>query len=298
MPRISVNNVELAYDLHGSAGAPVILLIMGLGLPQTAWPPRLIELLVAEGFRILTFDNRDTGRSQYFDHVTTPSVFVQAFRHFLRLPVNSAYRLTDMMRDTTGLLDALDIPSAHVVGVSMGGMIAQLMAIHEPEKVGTLTTIMSTTGNRSLPGAAPAVAKLLAQGPASPAEEDRFAYHRQLRKLIGSPDYPPTEEEVEAFMRRTFDRGMTASGTARQLLAVMAAGSRVSQLRQLDVPSIVIHGDADPLIPVECGRDIANSIPGARMTVFPGMGHDLPKALLPEFSRLIGQHARSAQAWS
>lgn len=296
MPTVRSNNIEIAYEDYGNIGNPVLLLVMGLGLPSSAWPPEFIELFVADGFRVITFDNRDVGYSQSFDHAGSRSLFVESLRRIAGFSVRAPYQLTDMMHDIEGLIDALDIESAHVVGVSMGAMISQLMAIHAPQRVRSLTSIMSTTGNRSLPGATGKVARYIIRGPKDSTPAGRKAYHRQLWQLIGSPDYRPAKEDLEDRLERVFDRGMTRAGMARQAAAILAAESRVPQLKELKVPTIVIHGDADPLVPVECGYDTAAAIPGARITTISGMGHDLPRALWPRLTRMITEHARSADA--
>lgn len=293
MPTVRSNNIDIACDEYGRATDPALLLIMGLGLPSSAWPPELIEMLVAEGLRVITFDNRDIGLSQRFDHAGAPNLFVESLRRTFGLAVRTPYALTDMMRDTVGVLDALDIEAAHVVGVSMGGMIAQLLAIHEAPRVRSLTSIMSTTGNRRLPHASRTVARHIMRGPRSRSSEGRLDYYRKLLQLIGSPDYRPDPAEVDARLERVFSRGMSPASTARQATAILSAGSRNAALRKLDVPTLVIHGEADPLVRVECGHDTAAAIPGAQLTTIPGMGHDLPRALWPRFTELISAHAKS-----
>jgi len=296
MPTLRSNNIEIACDEYGRPEDPALLMVMGLGLPSSAWPPELIEMLVAERFRVVTFDNRDIGQSQRIDAATAPNLFVESLRRAFGLTVRAPYQLTDMMRDTAGVLDALDIESAHVVGVSMGGMISQLLAIHEPQRVRSLTSLMSTTGNRRLPGATRPVTRHILRGPKSASPDARLDYHRKLWRLIGSPDYRPSAEDMDARLERVFSRGMSRTGTARQATAILAAQNRVPLLKKLKLPTIVIHGEADPLVRVECGYDTAAAIPGARMTTIPGMGHDLPKALWPRITRMITQHANAADA--
>ena len=292
MPTVTANGIEIAYELHGVEDGPVLLLVQGLSMPLTAWPPRFVDMLVDAGYRVLTFDNRDIGHSELLDHLPTPGLFMQAVKHACRLPVRAPYHLTDMMADTRALLAALDIPKAHVVGVSMGGMIAQLLAMHAPERLISLTSIMSTTGNRRLPGPTSKVRRLVLSRPTGPSAEARLAYHRKLWPMIGSPGFPHTEEELDNFLERIFARGMPATGITRQTLAILAAPSRAAQLGSLRVPTLVIHGDADPLVPVECGRDTARSIPDSELVVIEGMGHDLPDTLLPKLTELIIGHAR------
>jgi pimeloyl-ACP methyl ester carboxylesterase len=271
-------------------------MVQGLGMPLAAWPPTFIALLAAEGFRVIVFDNRDIGQSALLREMTVPNMFVQILRLKFGMRVNAPYQLDDMMRDVVGLMDALDIESAHLVGVSMGGMISQLLAIHEPRRVRSLTSIMSTTSERKLPGPTKAVRRHIVRGPTANTDAARLDYHWKLWRLLGSPAYPLSDEELGGFLQRVFDRGMTAAGTARQTLAIFAAPSRVEALQKLDVPTLVIHGDADPLIPLECGIHTAHAIPGARMATIPGMGHDLPEALAPRLTRLIAQHAMAIES--
>lgn len=296
MPAITANGIEIAYEEFGDAKNPVMLLVQGLGMPLAAWPPMLIESLVAEGFRVIAMDNRDIGCSQLLSELKVPNMLVQTLRRKIGMKVKAPYRLTDMMRDVVGLLDALDIKSAHVVGVSMGGMISQILALREPDRVTSLTSIMSTTNDRKLPGPTRAVTRHIVRGPKAPTAEARLDYHRQLWRLLGSPGYPLPEKELERFLQRIFARGMTATGTMRQTLAIFAAASRANSLKKLDIPTLVIHGDADPLIPIECGIATAKAIPGARMTTIAGMGHDLPEALVPRLTRLIAQHAKAVDS--
>lgn len=296
MPQVASNGIEIAYEDHGHTDDPVLLMVHGLSMPLAAWPPALIEALVAMRFRVVTFDNRDIGWSQRFDHAEIPSIIVQGFRRIVGLPVKSPYHLTDMMRDTEGLLDALNIDSAHVVGVSMGGMISQLLTIHAPQRVKSLTSIMSTTGNRKLPGPSNAVTRHLLRGPSGPSPEEGFAYSRKMWRLIGSPAYRKSDQEMDLFLQRIFDRGITVEGRARQTLAILAAASRVPELKKINTPTLVIHGEEDPLVPVACGHDTARSIPGARITTIAGMGHDLPDALIPRFTDLIARHATTVEA--
>lgn len=296
MPSVNTNGVEIAYERHGSAAGPTLLLIQGLGMPLAAWPPMLVEKLTAEGFQVITFDNRDVGQSQQLSAAGLPNVVVQAMRRAIGLRVRAPYQLDDMARDAVGLMDRLGIDSAHVIGVSMGGMIAQLVAIDAPARVTSLTSIMSTTGNRRLPGATRRVSRFIMRGPRGRGREARMNYHRALWPLIGSPDYPLRKDELEQFLQRIFDRGMTEQGTGRQLLAIMAAPNRVPRLRQLTVPTLLVHGVADPLIPIAGSYDMAAAMPHAEMFAIEGMGHDLPEALLPRISGHIVRHVRQAES--
>ncbi len=295
MPTVPSNGLRIAYEEHGDPGGPVMLMVQGLGMPLTAWPPALIDALVADGFRVIVFDNRDIGRSQLLHHMKVPNVLVQTLRRKFAMRVKAPYQLTDMMRDVEGLLDALQIEAVHLVGVSMGGMIAQLLAIHEPRRVKTLTSIMSTTSARGLPGPTREVTRHIVRGPKTPTDQGRLEYQWKLWRLLGGPHYRLPDAELAEFLRRNFERGMTAAGIARQTLAILAAPSRVAELRTIDIPTLVIHGDADPLIPVACGLDTARAIPGARTEIIEGMGHDLPAALTGRVARLIAQHAQEGE---
>ncbi len=295
MTMITSNGLQLAYEEHGNVQDPVLLMVQGLGMPLSAWPQALIDALVAERFRVIVFDNRDIGQSQLMRDMNVPNMLIQTLRRKLRLTVKAPYQLTDMMRDVAGLMDALEIPSAHLVGVSMGGMISQLLAIHEPGRVTTLTSIMSTTGARKLPGPTKEVTRHVVRGPASATDEGRLEYQWKLWRLLGGPGYRLPDEELAEFLRRNFERGTTAAGIARQTLAILAAPSRTAELEKLSIPALVIHGDADPLIPVECGLATARAIPGARTEIIEGMGHDLPVTLAERLARLIADHVRIAK---
>ncbi len=293
MTMIISNGLQLAYEEHGHSNDPVLLMVQGLGMPLSAWPPELITALVAERFRVIVFDNRDIGQSQLMHDSKVPNMLIQTLRRKLGLKVKAPYQLVDMMHDVSGLMDALDISSAHLVGVSMGGMISQLLAIHKPERVISLTSIMSTTGSRKLPGPAKEVTRHIVRGPASATDEGRLEYQWKLWRLLGGPDYRQPDEELREFLSRNLERGTTAAGIARQTLAILAAPSRTAALKMLRVPALVIHGDADPLIPVECGMATALAIPGARTEIIKGMGHDLPVALTGRLAQLIVDHART-----
>ena len=296
MPTTNVNNVNIAYTTYGSVDDPVILLIMGLGLPAAAWPPLYIDDLVARGHRVVTFDNRDIGESQLFDDKKPPNLLWQLIRDKLGLRVKSEYLLADMADDSLGVLDALQIDAAHVVGASMGGMIAQLLALNYPERVLSLTSIMSTTGARDLPEATKEVKKAIVSGGArARTREQRLAHFIKIWKLIGSPAYPASEEQVQDLMGRLVAAGITSDGTARQLLAIAASPDRTPRLPSLAMPTLVLHGEEDPLVPVECGRATAAAAKSEIVT-FPGMGHDLPEQLRERICGLISDHMQNAVA--
>lgn len=287
---VKSNGIDIAYEVHGELDKPIILLIHGLSMSLVAWPPALLRALKNAGYTLILFDNRDMGLSQKMDELGLPNFALQVLKHKLRLPVKSTYQLEDMMHDALGLLDALEIDRVHVMGVSMGGMIAQLLAIHYPDRVKTLTMIMSTTGKRGLPGPRKQVVKHFLSKPESSSLDDRLAFAQKTWRLIGSPKYPMDSEVIEVFVKALLERGMPRVGTARQMLAVLAAKSRNRQLARLKIPSLVIHGKEDPLIPVECGIDIASSIPNCALELIDGMGHDLPSELIPQISQRIIKH--------
>jgi proline iminopeptidase len=293
MPTARCNQLTIAYEEYGNALDPVLVLVQGLGMPLTAWPPDFVEALVAEGFRVVIFDNRDIGQSDLLHHLHVPNILLQILRRKFHLQVKTPYQLTDMMCDVEGLMNSLQIESAHLVGVSMGGMIAQLLAIHRPQRVKTLTSIMSTTGARKLPGPTREMRRHILRGPKSATYEAGVEFQWKLWRMLGGSRYRLTDEELAEFLRRNFERGITPAGVARQTLAILAAPSRRAELEKLDIPTLVIHGDADPLIPVECGVDTARAIPGARSAIIEGMGHSLPPALIERLVRLVTQHVRT-----
>ncbi|MCO4811414.1 MAG: alpha/beta fold hydrolase [Gammaproteobacteria bacterium] len=290
MPAVFSNGIELAYETHGDPANPVLLMVQGLGMPLSAWPKPLLDALVDAGFHLITFDNRDIGKSTLMHDRPPPNMLVQTIRRLVRMKVKAPYQLTDMMRDLVGLMDALDIKTAHVVGVSMGGMIAQLLAIHAPQRVDSLTLIMSTTNERNLPGPTHEVSRFIMRGPQAPTDKARLAFQWQLWRMLGSPAYPLSDQELTGFLQMVYSRGVTAAGTARHTLAILAAPGRAAELRRVAAPTLVIHGDSDPLVPIECGRAIAEAIPGAHMETIKGMGHDLPLQLIPRLTQLISEH--------
>jgi len=293
MPFAQANGLELCYETFGDPGAPPLLLVMGLGAQMIQWDEEFCLALAEAGHHVIRFDNRDVGRSTILDHLGVPDVraaFQAAARHE---PVAAPYRLSDMAADAVGLLDALGIPAAHVVGASMGGMIAQVMAIEHAARVRSLTAIMSTTGHHSLPPARPEAMQALLM----PIARDRAGnIERAVRiaRIIGSPGFPFDEARVRRKAEAAYDRGFHPAGPARQLVAVTASGNRRRGLRAVAVPTLVIHGTDDPLIPLECGRDIAACVPGAELLEIPGMGHDLPAAVWPQIVEAIGTLTRRA----
>lgn len=295
MPEIRCNGINIAFDDYGDINDPVILMLMGLSLPSSAWPTEILQGLVARGYRVITPDNRDCGLSQSMDHLKTTNFRWQILRNWLGLNIDAPYQLSDMMRDQVELLNELGVDKFHLVGLSMGGMIAQLIAIHNPQRVLSLSSIMSTSARRGLPGPRKNVLRMIVRRPQNSSESARLSHAEEIWKLLSGPGHKVSEEQLRQFVRRIYDRGMNPVGTGRQLLAILAAPSRVAELGQLRMPVQVIHGDADPLVPVECGRDTARSVPGAVIHEIKGMGHDLPQQLYPLFVELIANHAATAR---
>jgi pimeloyl-ACP methyl ester carboxylesterase len=281
--------VTLCYERIGDPGAPPMILIMGLGQQLLAWPDELCAALAASGFQVIRFDNRDIGRSW---HASTPPPPMNQFVSRRFDPAQ--YDLRDMARDTAGLIDALELRPAHVVGVSMGGMIAQMLAAHHPEHVRSLVSLSSSTGARRTGWIAPSTLRLLMQPPA----RDRDAAAARavaMFRHIGSHGFPFDQEDVRERAGRSFDRDpRAAAGAARQLAAILKSGNRTRQLRQITAPTLVIHGDRDRMVHPSGGRATAAAIPGARLMTIPGLGHDLPAGVLSRLADLIADHAQAA----
>ena len=288
------NGIDLAYDCFGDPAGQPLLLIMGLGTQMIAWDEAFCAQLAARGFRVIRFDNRDIGRSTWITDAGIPDVGKLLMQALAGGAVDAAgvrYTLADMADDAVGLLDALDIPSAHIVGASMGGAIAQEIALRHPARVRTLVPIMATSGAPGLPPPQPAAMQILL----TPTPTERSAYlarYRNVMKVLRAGDFPEEEALDDARGERAFERGVNPAGVARQLAAIIVSGSRRERLPGVRAPTLVIHGDADPLVPIECGRDIARSVPGAGMVTVPGMGHALPRSAWPQIVGAIAGHAR------
>ncbi|WP_280156185.1 alpha/beta hydrolase [Piscinibacter sp. XHJ-5] len=293
--QIGANGIRLEVEDHGSPAGEPLVLIMGLGMQLVAWHEDFVHSLVQRGFRVIRFDNRDIGLSQDFDHLGVPNVALEAMKHAVGLPVRSPYSLVDMANDTAALLDALGIPSAHVCGASMGGMVAQQLAVRHPQRVKSLTLMMTTSGARRLPGPSLRVRGALLSRPADPKSFDSIvAHYVQLYKLIGSPAYPSSDQWLWQRLSHSVRRSHRPRGVARQLVAIAADGDRTPLLGRIKAPTQVLHGTADPLVPVAGGRDLAARIAGARLDLVEGMGHDLPVALWPRFADAISAAASRA----
>jgi pimeloyl-ACP methyl ester carboxylesterase len=281
MPTAAANGIEIAYEVIGRPQDRPLLLVMGLGTQMIHWDDDLCAMLVERGHRVIRFDNRDVGLSTKLVHHGVPNLMAALATAASGGTVESAYTLSDMAADTAGLLDALDIESAHVVGASLGGMIAQTLALEHPARVRSLTSIMSTPGDRDLPGASPAAAAALLT-PAPADREGNILRSLKVFRAIGSPGFPFDEDGVRERATRAYERCFHPAGTSRQLVAIMAARGRREALRTLRLPALVIHGADDPLVPLACGVDTAEAIPGAERLIIEGMGHDLPRAVWPQ----------------
>ena len=284
------NGIRLCYDTFGDPAAPPLLLIMGLAAQMIAWDDEFCAALARRGYRVIRFDNRDIGLSTRFSASGLPDITAAFTAAMQGKPVNAPYTLSDMAADTVGLMDALGIGSAHVVGASMGGAIGQTLAIEHPARLRTLTSIMSTSGEPGLPPPTPEALAMLFK-PAPTDREAYFASYVQTWKVLRAGSFPLDEARDLERAGQNFARGLNPAGVARQLAAILASGSRKRALAAVRVPTLVLHGDVDPLVPLACGVDVANSVPGAKLVVVNGMGHALPIAMWPQIIDAIAAHA-------
>ena len=298
MPTLEANGLTLDYELRGDPAAPPLLLVMGLGMPSALWPDEFVQALVDQGLRVLTFDNRDCGGSTRFEGVPVPNVLRAIGRALLRRPVAAPYRLEDMAADTVGLLDALGLERVHVVGASMGGMIGQVVAAQHPERVLSLTSIMSNSGNpeRRIAFGRWKALRAIIRRPPRPDDHAAVVEHLiRVFSIIGSPAFRHELPSMRPLFERVARRGLYRNGTARQLLAILSTGDRRSMLQKITAPTLVLHGADDPLVPLAAGHDTAANIPGAKLEVVEGMGHDFPPTLLARLALRIAGHCRRAQ---
>jgi pimeloyl-ACP methyl ester carboxylesterase len=295
-PQIArANGIDICYEIFGDPAAEPLLLIMGLGAQMIHWDDDFCRQLAARGFRVIRFDNRDIGKSSHLSGGKRLTPFELLKLRFLKIPVAATYKLIDMAKDTVGLMDVLGIKSAHLVGASMGGMIAQEVAICFPERLRSLTSIMSTTGNPRLPPPSREMAAMLMAPPPRTKDEyvDRF---QRTWKLLRVGSFPKDEAMDRTRAETCFARGLNAAGVGRQLRAILASGSRKERLRAVTAPTLVIHGSVDPLVRPEAGRDTAASVPNAGLMMVEGMGHALPIPMWPQIIDAIAAHAHGASA--
>jgi pimeloyl-ACP methyl ester carboxylesterase len=285
--------IELCYQTFGDPDDDPLLLVMGLGGPMNWWDPELCADLARAGFFVIRYDNRDTGRSTVLEGRAARVGRTAILRAFSGARVRTPYTTADLADDAFGLLDHLGLDSAHVVGVSMGGMIVQTMAIARPARVRSLTSIMSTTGKRTVGWQHPSLFPALLAS-RKPGRDVYIRTSAEFWRLIGSPAYPQTREQVENRAAETYDRGVSASGVLRQMLAVLSQPNRGARLRGVRVPTLVVHGLADKMVHVSGGRATAAAVPGAELLLIDGMGHDLPPALFETFIAAIRRTADRA----
>ncbi len=286
-----VNGLRLAYETFGDDDAPAVLLIHGLATQMLAWPEPLCETIAAGGYRVVRFDNRDIGLSTLLHDLGTPDITRMALKAWMAIDPKPPYRLSEMAEDALSLMQVLDIDTAHVVGASMGGMIAQHMAAAAPERVKSLTMMMSSSGEKGLPEADRELLNLIRSAPGPKDREAAIQHGIKVWRALSSPAYPTNRKTMEALLRAC--AGRCAPGGAnevRHLAAAIADGSRADLLKSIGLPSLIIHGDADPLVPVECGKDIARHIADARLEIITGMGHDLPLQLSDRIATLLLDH--------
>jgi pimeloyl-ACP methyl ester carboxylesterase len=289
----NANGLRLCYETFGSSSQPPMVLIMGMGAQMVGWDDEFCELLARRGFWVIRFDNRDAGKSSRLEGAGIPDVMSALTRAWFRQPIKAPYRLQDMALDAVCLLEALKIRKAHLVGASMGGAIAQVLAFRFPERVLSLTSIMSTTGDPNLPQ--PTASAVSAVLKAPPTTREAYMEHYVATwNYLRVNSSPEDEQRDRVRAARNYDRGLYPAGAARQLVAILASGSRKEALRNVKAPTLVIHGDVDPLVPLAGGVDTAESIPGARLMVLEGMGHALPSRMWPRIVEDIVQLAERA----
>jgi len=293
--RVNADGIAIEVEDFGPPDGPAVVLIMGLGMQLVAWPDAFVGALAGAGFRVVRFDNRDIGLSQKFDSLGVPNVMWEGLKYRFGLPVHTPYTIADMAADTLGVMDALRIRCAHIVGASMGGMIAQRVAIAAPERVMSLTSIMSSSGARYLPAPKPHVVQALLSRPADRSETAIVRHYIQLFRVIGSPGFPMDEDELRRRVLVAIRRNVHPQGTIRQLTAVAADTRRADELPRIKAPTLVLHGRDDPLVPVACGQDTARRIRGAKYHVIPGMGHDLAPGVVEHLLEHLVPHLQAAQ---
>ncbi len=288
-------DIEVVDSAPDAPHLPVVLLIMGLGMQLIAWPPGMVRALMNAGYRVIRFDNRDSGLSHKFDALGAPNLLWQGMKYKLGLSIKPPYSVQDMALDTLGVLDALQIGKAHIVGVSMGGMVAQRVALMAPERTLSLASIMSSSGARGLPAATPAVTRQLLSRPKGKGKQAAIEHSVKLFQAIGSPGFLLDEDFLRERVTLSTERSFNPPGIARQMVAIVADNTRAAELSKIAVPTLVLHGKADPLVPFACGEDTARRIPGAKLVGIDGMGHDLPPGVVEHILTHLVPHLQAAQ---
>lgn len=298
MPFVPANGIQLAYESYGDETAPVVLMVMGLGGQLTMWPDKLVEDLVAGGYRVVLFDNRDIGLSHHHKGETSPKILRQIILRRLGIKLKTPYALVDMAQDTMGLMDALQLDRVHLVGISMGGMISQHVAALAPHRINSLTAIMTTTGNPKLPRPSGKVMKaMVRRGPPPTKRDEIIDLSVATFGVIGTPGEDQNANGMRDRITRSFDRSYNPAGVARQMSAIVASGDFRKYTRRIKAPTLVVHGSEDPLVPIEGGRDIARLVRGAQMEVIDGMGHDVPPRFLPRITQHMLDHFAASKIY-
>lgn len=289
MASVTANDITIEYDTFGDSSGRPLLLVMGLGAQMTRWRPAFCSLLADEGHFVIRFDNRDIGLSQKFDDAGIPDMAKIFAAAQAGEPVDAPYTLNDMADDAVSLMDALGLQSAHICGASMGGMIVQTMAIRHGDRIRSMTSIMSSTGNPELPPSTPEASQALLSRPGKTVDEvmDRTLH---VQRVIGSPGYPDTEDAIRERAREDFERSFHPQGVSRQMAAIAASGNRKPALGRITTPTLVIHGKNDPLVPLAGGLDTHEAINGSELRIIEGMGHDLPEPLWPDIVTHVTAH--------
>lgn len=297
MPQVRANGIRIEYESFGHDGDPLILLIMGFAAQLIFWPEGLCQALADKRFRVVRFDNRDVGKSTHLATLPAPDTRALLAEVMAGRRPAVPYTLDDMADDAVGLMDALGVERAHIVGASMGGMIAQLVAINHPARAKSLISIMSTTGRRDLPAGNRETLSVLFAPPRSLSRDDLIEASVLVQRALSSPGYPVSEAEMRRVAQRRTDRALfDAAGLARQSAALIAAQPRNALLREVRCPALIMHGAADPVIPAAAGRDTAESITGAELIIVPGMGHDFAAPLVPVYLKHIGDFVSKVEA--
>lgn len=297
MPQVNSNGLKIEVEEHGSASDPAVLMIMGLATQLVHWPPPMVESLVDAGYRVITFDNRDIGLSERLERMSAPSPAMMLLSRAVRLGwLLAPYDLSDMAEDTVGILDALSIDQAHLVGVSMGGMIGQIVSARHSGRIKSFTSIMSTTNNPELPKTRPEIVKAIIKARSrrrSPA--DQVEQTMALLQMIGSPDGDRDDVALRQLVASSVARSNYPAGIRRQIAAIVASGDLRRWTEQITAPTLVVHGRVDPLTPYQGSVDMSNLIAGSRLEVIDGMGHDLPPRYLGRINELIKRHVSAVE---